>query len=99
LMDSGAEFTLTGANGENVVINGTPENLGNNTFRYTFSGTFDTGKLTVHFTENGWRDKSDTDASDPGNGGAASQDQFGLITQAPAFFIELSGGIELRLAD
>ncbi|HEY6226375.1 MAG TPA: hypothetical protein VI282_04555, partial [Verrucomicrobiae bacterium] len=100
IMDSGAEFTLTGANGENVVINGTPEDIGNNTFRYTFSGTFDTGKLTVHFIANSWRDKSATgDASDPGNGGAASQDQFGLITQAPAFFIELSGGIELRLAD
>ena len=49
----GNEFTLTGANGENVTI-GRPTRLGDtNTFRYPLGGvTFDSGTLSVNFIAN-----------------------------------------------
>src|SRR5262249_52243647 len=96
ILDPGQEFALTGAAGENIVVNGVPTQpgalAGTNTFRYSFAGQFDTGKLTVTFLAGSWRD-------DAGNGGVGSAQAVAVITQARSFFIELSGGVELRLAD
>ena len=92
---TGHEFTLTGANGENIVIRGPPTQPdptnSPNTFRYAFGGQFDTGTLTINFIAGSWKDSN-------GNFGAASSQTLNIITQASAFFIELSGGIELNAA-
>ena len=92
----GTEFVLSGADGENIMIRGPPtqpgELAGTNTFRYQLDGQFDTGQLTVSFVEGSWSDPA-------GNRGAASSDSVIVVTQASSFFIELSGGIELRAAD
>lgn len=96
ILDSAAEFTLTGAGGENVVLNGTPTQpgalAGTNTFRYSYSGLLNAGVLTVNFTAGSWQDAK-------GNTATASTGAVKIITQASNFYIELSGGIELRLAD
>ena len=96
IMDAGQEFILSGANGENVLVNGTPTQpgtlSGTNTFRYSYNGLLDSGKLTVKFVQGSWKDTG-------GNNGAESTAAVKIITQASTFFIELSGGIELRAAD
>ena len=89
----GDEFTLTGANGENVTLRGPPTRQGDtNVFRYEFDGSFDAGLLTIHFVAGSWRDSQ-------GNLGLAGTQTVRIITQASEFYIDLSGGIELRAAD
>jgi Ca2+-binding RTX toxin-like protein len=100
ILDGDAEFTLTGANGENVVFSGTPTRIGTtNTFRYTITtGTFDSGTLQVHFIAGSWQDMSTLAGDTTYNGGAAGTEAVRLISQSPRFFIELSGGMELNTA-
>ena len=68
---NGDEFTLTGANGENVIVSKTPSQpgalAGTNTWRYTFTGQFDTGKLSLNFKAGSWADTGGT------TGGASVQ--------------------------
>ncbi|NOS68309.1 MAG: calcium-binding protein, partial [Verrucomicrobia bacterium] len=95
----GNEFTLTGANSENVVFDA-PTRIGTtNTFRYTItSGSFDAGVVTVTFTANSWQDKSTDPDDTTHNNGAASVETIKLLSSSPKFFIELTGGVELQAA-
>ena len=52
--DAGAEFTLDGGLG--VTVNGVPTDLGGGTYRYTFSGTFADGNVTVNFIAGSFAD-------------------------------------------
>ncbi|MCX5670553.1 MAG: hypothetical protein NTU94_04440, partial [Planctomycetota bacterium] len=96
ILDSGQEFTLSGADGQNVLVNGAPTIItaadGSVTFRYSFAGQLNTGVLTVSFIAGSWTDSA-------GNAGTASTGAVKIITQAAVFFIEISGGVELRAAD
>ena len=84
----GAEFTLSGAQSQNLVFVAV-YNLGNNTFRYLYQGQLDTGVMEVQFIEGAWADTA-------GNLGQASTSAIKILTEAESFFIEISGGIVLN---
>ncbi len=88
-----APFTLTGANGENITVNPNPTLVAGttSTYRYTFTGSWDTGTVTVNFIAGAWKDSA-------GNRGMASTETFTIITNAQAFFINISGAIILNAA-
>ncbi|HET6548786.1 MAG TPA: calcium-binding protein, partial [Solirubrobacter sp.] len=72
------------------------------TVRYYLTGAFVEGDVTVSFLAGGWKDLN----GDTGVAGAESfqvierlQDESGVATPQKVFFIDLSGGLELRLAD
>ena len=81
---------LSGAGSENLIAGGVVQ-IDATTFRFLYRGSLGTGKVTASFAANAWHDSA-------GNGNAASTQQFALITQGKAFFIELSGGIQLQAA-
>lgn len=87
----GDEFTLMGADGENLVFDQVLQ-VDETTFRYLYRGQVDTGPMTVTFVAGAW---SDTE----GNDGAAGTGTINVISSAQVFFIELSGGIILQAAD
>ena len=64
--------------------------VGETTFRYLFTGDLQPGVVTVTVLAGTW---TDTD----GSTGAGSTSTFTLIQPAQSFFIEISGGLELRL--
>ena len=54
--DAGAEFTLGGAAASGVTVNGTPTDQGGGTYRYTFTGDFTDGNVTVNFIAGSFAD-------------------------------------------
>ena len=107
ILDADPEFTLSGAEGQNIVIapGATLVEGTTDTFRYDLSGSFDTGQLNVTFIPGSWSDEGtlgegDVDAGVVlhGNSGGETTDSVIIITQASSFFIELSGGIILESA-
>ena len=85
------DLTLSGAGLQNLTFVSVTQ-LTPTSFRYRFTGSpITTGKVTVSFNQDGWRDTA-------GNQSGAAQRQFAVITQAASFFIELSGGILLQSA-
>src|SRR5204862_913784 len=87
---NGDEFTLTGADGENLVFDKALQ-VNDVTFRYSFNGQFNTGPLTVQFVAGAWADTE-------GNAGTARTEKIQIVSTAKVFFIELSGGITLQAA-
>ena len=81
----GAVALYAGANGHPIV------QVGNNTFRFLYTGAFAPGAVTATFAAGGWADTG-------GNQGGASTAGFSVIAPAQSFFIELSGGIILNAA-
>ena len=55
--DSAAEFTLTGAAAKGVVVKGAPQAIGGNVYRYTFTGSFGAGPVSVNFIAGSFADK------------------------------------------
>ena len=104
ITDDGQEFTLTGADGQNVGILGDAVHVEGNIFRYSFGGSFNSGELTLTFIERSWNDcRTVTDAGGTetcvdANQGTASSHVTDIITQSESFFIEISGGILLQSA-
>jgi len=49
VLDTGPEFTLSGAGAGSVVVNGSPTWLGGNSFRYSFTGMFANGPVNLNF--------------------------------------------------
>jgi hypothetical protein len=88
ILDSDAEFLLSGAQAQNLVFVDV-YNLGNNTFRYLYQGQLDTGIMEVQFIEGAWADTA-------GNLGQASTSAIKILTESESFFIEISGGIVLN---
>ena len=100
---NGDEFTLSGAGAQGVSLTGTPLLIAqtdtSSTYRYFLTGTFAAGAVNVSFTGN-WTDMAG-DLGTPGSESfqvtapleppAAGQ----LQSQAPAFFISVSGELEL----
>lgn len=66
ITDAGAEFTLSGAAAAGVVVNGAGVAQGGDVYRYSFTGSFDVGAVTVNFTadsfENGEGEGNDADS-------------------------------------
>ncbi|MDG1088391.1 MAG: hypothetical protein P8P20_11670, partial [Acidimicrobiales bacterium] len=100
----GDEFTLSGADSQNLFVDDV-ELVEGTTYRYTFGGgQFDTGELTINFVEGSWNDCRNVEQADGSttcvavNSGAASTAHIMIITEADSFFIELSGGIILDSA-
>lgn len=56
ITDAAAEFTFTGAGASKVVVNGAPKVIGGNVFRYTFTGSFGAGPVSVNFIEGSFAD-------------------------------------------
>ncbi|MHC4396737.1 MAG: hypothetical protein ACYS1A_13895 [Planctomycetota bacterium] len=97
ITDTDPEFNLSGPGIGNVELDGTVEliDASTNTFRYHFTGNFDTGRVNLEFIEGSWQDTE-------GNLGAAETEIFAVVEPATTtettrvFFIELSGGLQLR---
>src|SRR5262249_39976433 len=71
-----------------------------NVYRYSYTNTtFDTGTVTVTFKAGGWQDSLVQNGATLHNASATSTQSFKIVSQAPVFFISISGGIELRLGD
>ncbi len=87
----GNEFTLSGADAQNLLYDGRSQ-IDATTFRYLYRGQLGVGKVTATFVAGAWADSA-------GNTGEAATRQFAVITQAQSFFIELSGGIILQAGD
>ena len=69
------DLTLSGAGLQNLTFVSVTQ-LGPNSFRYRYTGSpITTGKVTVSFNQDGWRDTA-------GNQSGAAQRQFAVITQA-----------------
>ncbi|MFN9041974.1 MAG: hypothetical protein ACK5YO_37150, partial [Planctomyces sp.] len=49
LLDSAAEFTVTGNAAADVIFNGQAEQLSENSYRYFFTGSFTTGDVSFYF--------------------------------------------------
>jgi len=62
ITDAEAEFSLEGLAASNVTVNGaaTLASGTTSTYRYTFSGDFSAGAVTVNFTAGGWSDNANT---------------------------------------
>src|SRR5690606_31261584 len=88
--DDEAEFTLTGAGGENLAPAGVLQ-VNATTFRYLYRGQLDAGPLDVTFIAGSWQDTA-------GNAGPAASARVNVITQSQSYFIDLSGGILLNSA-
>ncbi len=64
ITDSGQEFTLSGAAASGVSVNGSPTLLSGTTYRYSFTGSFGTGAVSVNFTAGSFADNAvNTNAS------------------------------------
>jgi hypothetical protein len=79
ITDGGGEFTLFGAAAAGVTVDGAATRIGQNTFRYKFTGTFASGPVTVNLTAGAFAD-------DAGNTNAKS---------AQSFTVRPDGQIEL----
>jgi hypothetical protein len=62
ILDSAPEFTLIGAAAQGVAINATPVKIDAYTYKYTFTGQFGIGPVTVNFLANSFKD-SDSNQS------------------------------------
>jgi hypothetical protein len=58
LLDPAAEFTITGDAVGNVIFNGQPEQLSENSYRYFFTGAFSTGVVSFHFGNGTFNDSN-----------------------------------------
>ncbi|MEI7836328.1 MAG: choice-of-anchor D domain-containing protein, partial [Planctomycetota bacterium] len=56
IADAGAEFTLSGSAASGVAVNGTPTLVSGTTYRYSFTGAFTGGLVTVDFLAGGVAD-------------------------------------------
>ncbi|MCA9172661.1 MAG: hypothetical protein KDB23_33580, partial [Planctomycetales bacterium] len=56
ITDAGAEFTLSGSAASGVTISSTPTLVSGTTYRYTFSGNFSPGTVTVSYVAGSWED-------------------------------------------
>ena len=74
ITDSGQEFTLSGAAASGVTVNGAPALVSGTTYRYSFTGSFGTGTVSVNFVAGSFADGA-------GNPNAASTE--GFTTTAP----------------
>ena len=90
--------TVVGVNGDELAtITGLTKDTTNpvfrvgdtNVYRYLFTGDLAPGVVTVVVTAGTWTDSD-------GNAGAGSTSSFTLIQPAQSFFIEISGGLQLR---
>ncbi|MCY2927879.1 MAG: Ig-like domain-containing protein [Planctomycetota bacterium] len=69
ITDPGAEFTLGGAAaGGGVTVNGAPTLVSGTTYRYTFTGTFVPGAVTVDFVAGSAADNAGNPIAAAGNG-------------------------------
>ncbi|KPK77291.1 MAG: hypothetical protein AMJ79_03720, partial [Phycisphaerae bacterium SM23_30] len=73
IMDSGLEFELAGPAARNVVLNGSPEHVLGNTYRYSFEGDFIEGEVQVKFLGQTWSDTS-------GNNNLAFTERFIVVS-------------------
>ena len=108
----GVELDLTTIDGDELTLSGTgaagltlradaPTVLADGeTVRYYVAGTYARGTVRVDFAARSWADED-------GNEGTASRARFTLVESVPApadatpervFYIDISGGMELRLA-
>ncbi len=71
ITDAGQEFTLSGAAASGVTVDGAATATGRGTYRYTFTGEFSAGTVTVSFT-------AGTFADNAGNLNAAATESFTL---------------------
>ena len=80
ILDAGAEFFLTGSAAAGVVVNGAPMRLAgdDHVYRYSFTGAFTTGTVTVEFIAGSFAD-------DAGNLSDAQSNRFraGEVTNQP----------------
>src|SRR5690606_27317236 len=58
ILDSGAEFALSGAAATNVVVSGEPTLVSGTTYRYTFTGEFAEGPVDVQFLAGSFQDQA-----------------------------------------
>ena len=56
ITDAAAEFTFTGAAARGVMRQGAPTAIGGNVYRYTFTGSFGTGPVSVNFIAGSFAD-------------------------------------------
>ena len=56
IIDTAAEFTLTGLAAQAIQLNEIPEQIDDYTFRYAFTGQFGTGPVTVDFLADAFAD-------------------------------------------
>ena len=72
IMDTGAEFVLSGRGASGVQVNGAPTLVSGTTYRYQFSGRFKLGEVTTTFRANGFQDMA-------GNGNVSAAENFRTI--------------------
>lgn len=77
--DSGAEFSLSGTATSGVSVNGAGVLVSGTTYRYSFTGTFAAGDVTVDFTAGSFADLA-------GNTNAASVETFTLTQTVGVIF-------------
>ncbi len=77
ITDSDAEFTLSGSAASGVTINGSPTLVDGTTYRYTFTGNFGAGPVSVNFTAGSFADNA-------GNLNAASDQTFTVDSVPPS---------------
>lgn len=56
ITDAAAEFTFGGTAASGVVVNGVPKAIGGNVYRYSFTGSFAAGPVSVNFIEGAFAD-------------------------------------------
>ena len=101
ITDADAEFELTGPGVGTIALDGSRAPViqaDGKTVRYFLTGQFADGLVTVTFIDGSWRDAAGNDAQ----GAVALFEVVEPLPQETAtqvFFIDLSGGMELRLGD
>ena len=80
VLDTGPEFTLSGAGAGSVVVNGSPTWLGGNSFRYSFTGAFANGPVNLNFIAGSFTD-------DKGVSNQAATGSFNVVVQ-PSLWID-----------
>ena len=58
ILDAGAEFILVGEAARNVNVTGVPAQIDDDTFRYSFTGSFEPGEVEIRFIEDSVSDDS-----------------------------------------
>ncbi len=80
VLDTGPEFTLSGAGAGSVVVDGSPTWLGGNSFRYSFSGMFANGPVNLNFIAGSFTDVK-------GVANQAATESFNVVVQ-PSLWID-----------
>ncbi len=84
ILDSDAEFVLSGSVAAGVTVNGAPTWVSGNTYRYSFTGTFGLGEVEVDFLARTWKNVEDVQSE-------AETESFALtLAPAPAITMDNS---------